>query len=150
VSRCLQISPAPPNVRVEVRCELENPVAALDQNQINQVLTNLVTNACAAMPDGGTLSVVCGGDDAHVRVAVSDTGVGIPQGNLGKIFEPFFTTKETGKGTGLGLAVTYGIVKMHRGDINVTSNADPLTGATGTTFTVTLPRNGRHGFTDLE
>jgi two-component system NtrC family sensor kinase len=74
---------------------------------------------------------------------VADTGIGIPRENLTKIFEPFFTTKQIGKGTGLGLAVTYGVVKMHRGDIRVESNADPAAGHTGSTFTVTLPRKGR-------
>ncbi|MBM3473692.1 MAG: 4Fe-4S dicluster domain-containing protein [Armatimonadetes bacterium] len=150
VTRCLQTTPAPPNVRVEALCDLEEPTAALDQNQITQVITNLVSNAMAAMPDGGTLTVRVTGDEGHVRIAVKDTGVGISQDNLGKIFEPFFTTKETGKGTGLGLAVTYGIVKMHRGDIIVTSNADPASGPTGTTFTVTLPRNGRRSFETIQ
>jgi signal transduction histidine kinase len=74
---------------------------------------------------------------------VTDTGIGIPKENMSKIFTPFFTTKKMGKGTGLGLAVTYGIVKMHRGDIRVKSNADPAAGPTGTTFTVTIPRQGR-------
>ena len=73
---------------------------------------------------------------------MEDTGTGIRAENLNKIFEPFFTTKPIGKGTGLGLPVTYGIVKMHRGDIQVGSNADPAEGPTGTTFTVTLPRQG--------
>ena len=77
-----------------------------------------------------------------MRIAVSDTGVGIPPENIKKIFDPFFTTKQMGKGTGLGLAVTYGIVKMHCGDIRVQSQADPAAGPTGTTFTVTLPRKG--------
>ena len=71
---------------------------------------------------------------------VSDTGVGIPPEHFDKLFEPFFTTKKVGQGTGLGLAVSYGIVKMHRGDIKVQSNADPAKGPTGTTFTVVLPR----------
>ena len=74
---------------------------------------------------------------------MADTGIGIPKENMPKIFEPFFTTKQIGKGTGLGLAVTYGIVKMHRGSIDVVSNADPAAGPTGTTFTVTLPRRGQ-------
>ena len=76
----------------------------------------------------------------RVWFKVSDTGVGIPTANMGKLFEPFFTTKPMGKGTGLGLAVSYGIVKMHRGDIRVESNADAGKGPTGTTFTVTVPR----------
>ena len=72
---------------------------------------------------------------------VTDTGVGIPRENMDKLFDPFFTTKQVGKGTGLGLAVTHGIVKMHRGQISVESNADPAAGPTETTFIVTLPRH---------
>jgi signal transduction histidine kinase len=75
-----------------------------------------------------------------VWFAVEDDGTGIPAAHIGRIFDPFFTTKPMGKGTGLGLAVTYGIVKMHSGDIRVTSQADPAQGPTGTTFTVSLPR----------
>jgi signal transduction histidine kinase len=75
-----------------------------------------------------------------LRLDVRDTGRGIKPEFIDKIFEPFFTTKQIGRGTGLGLAVTYGIVKMHRGHISVKSNADPAKGPTGTTFTVTLPR----------
>ena len=63
-----------------------------------------------------------------MRIIVSDTGVGIPPEHFAKLFEPFFTTKKVGKGTGLGLAVSYGIVKMHRGDIKVASNADAAKG----------------------
>ena len=66
--------------------------------------------------------------------------MGIPEENLDKLFSPFFTTKQVGKGTGLGLAVTHGIVKMHRGQITVESNADPAAGPTGTTFSISLPR----------
>ena len=76
------------------------------------------------------------------------SGLGIPAENIPKLYEPFFTTKKVGQGTGLGLAVTYGIVKMHRGDITVTSNADPAKGATGTTFTVSLPRRRPEAGTD--
>ena len=71
--------------------------------------------------------------------SVSDTGCGIPEENLSKIFQPFFTTRLNGSGTGLGLAVSYGIVKMHRGTISVESNANPTCGVTGTTFQVRLP-----------
>jgi signal transduction histidine kinase len=107
------------------------------------VLVNLVNNAYGAMPDGGSLTVTLGDDGAagdRCCLAVADTGIGIPAENIPKLYEPFFTTKKVGQGTGLGLAVTYGIVKMHRGDIRVTSNADPAKGPTGTTFTVGLPR----------
>jgi signal transduction histidine kinase len=71
---------------------------------------------------------------------VSDDGCGIAAEHLDKLFSPFFTTKQVGKGTGLGLAVTHGIVKMHGGHIDVASNADPRRGPTGTTFTIILPR----------
>jgi len=143
VERSLRSAPAPENVTTEVEPALANPIAELDPNQITQVLTNLFSNAYAAMPDGGTLTVRLEGDESNVRFVVSDTGVGIPQENQSRIFEPFFTTKQIGKGTGLGLAVTYGIVKMHRGDIQVASNADPAAGPTGTTFAVILPRQTR-------
>jgi signal transduction histidine kinase len=75
-----------------------------------------------------------------VTLAVIDAGKGIDPSIRDRIFEPFFTTKQVGRGTGLGLSVTYGIVKMHRGDIRVESNANPAAGPTGSTFTVILPR----------
>jgi signal transduction histidine kinase len=92
------------------------------------------------MPDGGTITVTLDGTDQEVLLSVRDEGVGIPDENLDKLFSPFFTTKQVGKGTGLGLAVTHGIVKMHRGQIGVESNADPAKGPTGTTFRISLPR----------
>ena len=139
VDRSLRVLHPPTQVDVVVEHEADTQ-AELDADQIVQVLTNLVSNAYAAMEKGGTLTVCTGGDEQTVRMTVSDTGVGIAQENLSKIFEPFYTTKQMGKGTGLGLAVTYGIVKMHSGDIKVRSNADPTLGPTGTTFTVALPR----------
>ncbi len=130
----------PASITLRVEHQSPQEVANMDRDQIMQILTNLVSNAQAAMPDGGTLTLWTGGDETNARISVSDTGVGIPQQNLDRIFDPFFTTKQVGKGTGLGLAVTYGIVKMHRGNIKVDSNADPAAGPTGTTFTVVLPR----------
>ena len=130
---------APPGVEVRQEHEGE-PWAELDRDQMAQVLNNLIQNAYDAMPSGGTLELLTGGDAERVWFKVRDTGVGIPPANLTKVFEPFFTTKPIGKGTGLGLAVTYGIVKMHRGDIKAESNAEPAQGPTGTTFTVTVPR----------
>ncbi len=138
----LLANPPPEGVEVEVKIE-GSPLAALDRDQICQVLTNLVSNAYAAMPQGGFLTLTAGGDDEHLVIAVEDTGTGISKTNMGRLFEPFFTTKPLGKGTGLGLPVTYGIVKMHRGDIRVSSNSDPAAGPTGTTFRVSLPRHGQ-------
>ncbi len=142
--KCMLALQAPDSVTVNVERSGEDTVAEVDADQITQVLTNLVTNAFAAMSDdGGDVTVRVEGGDEDVRLVVADSGHGIPQENLNKIFEPFFTTKQMGKGTGLGLAVTYGIVKMHRGDVSVESNADPDAGPTGTTFTVSLPRNAK-------
>ncbi len=140
IERSLHTLAKPANIMLDMRRDLDDPVAEVDGDQLIQVITNLISNAFAAMPDGGTLTIETSGDPQHVRVSVSDTGVGIPEKNLNKIFEPFFTTKQIGKGTGLGLAVTYGIIKMHRGDIRVESQADPQAGPTGTTFTIELPR----------
>jgi signal transduction histidine kinase/ferredoxin len=143
IARSLRAATVPAGVVVNLDHRTDNLVADVDRDQIIQVLTNLLSNACAAMPDGGTLTVSTRDEGERLVVEVADTGIGIPKEHLGKIFEPFFTTKQIGMGTGLGLAVTYGIVKMHRGDITLRSNADPAAGPTGTTFTVALPRKGQ-------
>jgi two-component system NtrC family sensor kinase len=140
IQRAVKAYPFPPAVQTRVESQISNPKVDLDPDQINQVITNLFSNACDAMPEGGTLGVGVEGNGSQIWFSISDTGVGISKENMTKIFEPFFTTKQIGKGTGLGLAVTYGIVKMHRGDISVQSNHDPAAGRTGTTFTVKLPR----------
>ena len=143
VENCLKLSPAPEGIDVLVDHEASPLLADVDRDQIMQVLTNLVVNACQAMDGHGILTIRTWGDEDDVHLAVSDTGSGISEKHRKKIFEPFFTTKAMGKGTGMGLAVTYGIVKMHCGNIRVESNADPQAGPTGTTFTVSLPRQGR-------
>jgi nitrogen-specific signal transduction histidine kinase/iron only hydrogenase large subunit-like protein len=140
VDRTMRTITMPESIKLHIEHTEDDPIAEVDRDQIVQVLTNLVSNAIAAMEHGGTLVICTGGDAARVSLAVTDTGVGIPPENIKKIFDPFFTTKQIGKGTGLGLAVSYGIVKMHSGDIRVQSQADPARGPTGSTFTVFLPR----------
>ncbi|MDZ7616158.1 MAG: ATP-binding protein, partial [Patescibacteria group bacterium] len=130
----------PSRITLRVEHDLADPVADIDRDQIVQVLANLLHNAIDAMESDGALAVETRGNEHQVWFSVADTGMGIPEENLKKIFDPFFTTKPLGKGTGLGLAVTYGIIKMHSGDIQVQSNCNPADGQTGTTFTVTLPR----------
>jgi signal transduction histidine kinase/Fe-S-cluster-containing hydrogenase component 2 len=142
IERTLGTIQASSRLTLTVENELADPIADVDKDQIAQVLTNLINNAVAATPDRGTIVVNCSGDPDWVFIHVRDSGTGIPKENLKKIFEPFFTTKKIGKGTGLGLAVSYGIVKMHSGDITVNSNADPAAGPTGTEFRVRLPRHG--------
>jgi len=121
-----------------------------DAAQIEQVVMNLVVNACGAMPTGGTLTLETDNvelDDAtdvssarvkpghYVLLVVSDTGQGMPPEVQGHIFEPFFTTNAKGKGAGLALATVYGIVKQHGGDIDLHSEL-----GRGTTFRIYLPR----------
>lgn len=142
IDNTMKTLPPPDGVKVHIRRAIDDPVIELDKDQFIQVLTNLVTNAYAAMENGGgDLTISVKGADSAVTINVQDTGTGIPEDNISKIFDPFFTTKQIGKGTGLGLAVTYGIVKMHSGNISVASNDKAAKGPTGTTFKVTLPRN---------
>jgi iron only hydrogenase large subunit-like protein/nitrogen-specific signal transduction histidine kinase len=130
----------PPGIKTKVICKTPDRFALLDFEQMMQVLTNLNKNAVDAMPGGGELTLSIDGNDDEVTFMVIDNGAGISSANLEKIFVPFFTTKGIGKGTGLGLATAYGIVKMHKGKIKVTSNANPAIGPTGTIFTIKLPR----------
>lgn len=135
----------PENVELKVEIRSTQPVLECDHDQMVQVFSNLFKNAVDAMPDGGTLTITVGdivAEDA-MEILISDTGIGIPKENLERMFEPFFTTKENGKGTGLGLPIIYGIIKMHSGSIKVESNADPNDGQTGTTFKLTLPRKSK-------
>jgi two-component system, NtrC family, sensor kinase len=98
------------------------------------VIIALGTNAIDAMAHGGELVIVSRSDESQVLVDVTDNGTGISAENVAKIFEPFFTTKEIGKGTGLGLAVCYGILTEHGGSLDVQSTV-----GIGTTFTIALP-----------
>ncbi len=137
----------------DIRCETrlpDQPLTVLaDSHQIEQVVMNFATNARDAMPKGGTFSITAqqtilnpeftaahgfGRPGPYALLTVADTGCGMAEQVRERIFEPFFTTKGVGKGTGLGLAVVYGIIKQHEGYINVYSEPDQ-----GTTFRIYLP-----------
>lgn len=139
------------NRKISVKMELDEKISAIygDSNQIEQVVMNLILNSADAMHDGGTITVSTFLVDLQSKasrvhpllnpgkyavLSVSDTGTGITDEVKNRMFEPFFTTKETGKGTGLGLAMVYGIVKEHKGVINVESRL-----GRGTTFEIYLP-----------
>jgi len=128
------------DISISIKHKLNNPYAWVDIEQMIQVISNLSKNAIEAMPDGGCLTLYVEDKEETIIFEISDTGKGIKKEHLDKIFEPFFTTKGLGKGTGLGLATIYGIVKMHKGQIAVKSNTEPSKGPTGTIFTITIPR----------
>ncbi|TAK62205.1 MAG: PAS domain S-box protein [Bacteroidetes bacterium] len=140
----------PKSIIIRVVLSPEPVFIEADEGQIQQALLNLCLNSRDAMPNGGMLSITCkptrlnetdsqqianGKPGEYVLLTVVDSGVGIPQNIMNRIFEPFFTTKEQGKGTGLGLAVTYGVIRGHNGYINVDSEV-----GSGTVFTIYLPR----------
>jgi len=119
---------------------MTNHDAMVDSEQMIQVLTNLIKNAIDAMPSGGIIDIILEDNLGDVTITVRDNGTGIKEEDRAKIFEPFFTTKGIGRGTGLGLATAYGVVKMHKGQIIADSNTDPAKGPTGTSFRIILPR----------
>jgi two-component system, NtrC family, sensor kinase len=124
------------NVEVETRLRDDLPAAHCDASQVQQVVLNLLLNAAEATQTKSERRVVVetAVEPCAVTLTVSDNGEGIPSENLSKIFDPFFTTKSDGKGVGLGLAVSYGIIQAHGGDIEVRSQPGQ-----GTTFSVSLP-----------
>jgi two-component system cell cycle sensor histidine kinase/response regulator CckA len=128
-------------------------IVEVDRGQIEQVLLNIFVNAWQAMPDGGKLfleteNIVLQNGDLHkpyalnpgryVRISVTDTGIGMDKATRERVFEPFFTTKEVGRGTGLGLASAYGIIKNHNGIIDVESQK-----GRGATFRIYLPTSDK-------
>jgi two-component system, NtrC family, sensor kinase len=115
----------------------ELPLAFGDGPKLQQVLMNLILNARDAMPQGGRLEISTEADEDSAVIGVRDTGLGIAPEHLSKIYDPFFTTKQIGKGTGLGLAVSYGIIRDHGGHIDVESKLGE-----GTRFQITLPLAG--------
>jgi two-component system NtrC family sensor kinase len=129
--------------RIQVVKELTEGIPPVrgSANKLQQVFLNLFLNARDAMPSGGMLEVRTAGHNGSVEIEILDTGNGIPREHIHRIFDPFFTTKGVGRGTGLGLSVTYGIIKEHAGKIDVRS-----TPGRGTSFHVEFPavRNAVH------
>jgi len=124
---------------IELNKALANnlPPVYADPAQIGQVALNILLNAIHAITPPGRINVETRETGGFVEIVFTDSGAGIPEEHLGRIFDPFFTTKDMTKGTGLGLAVSYGIIKKHNGDIEVSSVVGK-----GTTFIVRLPVNG--------
>jgi two-component system NtrC family sensor kinase len=123
------------NINLHLDLDDDLPAVRGNRQALQQVFINLLTNAVHAMPSGGELSVkATSGSDNKIVITVRDTGIGITEEHLPLIFDPFFTTKEVGQGTGLGLSVSYGIIKKHGGRITVDS-----TPGKGSTFTIVLP-----------
>ncbi|TSA55279.1 MAG: hypothetical protein D4R45_02730 [Planctomycetaceae bacterium] len=104
--------------------------------QLNQVFMNILVNAAQSIKENGEIRISTRVVDGYAEIKFTDTGVGIPKENLPKIFDPFFTTKDVGKGTGLGLHVSYDIVNKHNGTIEIDSMVNA-----GTTVTVKIPLN---------
>jgi two-component system NtrC family sensor kinase len=130
----LEVQAGVRNIKIAMDLAPGLPAIELDRSQIQQVFWNLTINALEAMPDGGTLTLVSrpGAAPGTVEVEIADTGVGIPRENLTRLFDPFFTTKSSG--TGLGLAVTHGIIERHGGTIEVKSEV-----GRGSAFTLKFP-----------
>jgi signal transduction histidine kinase len=126
-------------VRLATNLKDRLPCVEGDPSALRQVCMNLLMNAHQAIGDQGVVEVVTSGpEQGMIAIAIRDTGCGIPKDHIDRIWDPFFTTKEAGNGTGLGLALTYSIVKRHSGEIRVESSPGQ-----GTLFTVLLPVSRR-------
>jgi len=120
------------HIETDVKLEENLPLVSFDERLMKQALLNLIKNAENAMIGGGKLGISTESHGAEIWISISDTGIGIPEENLAKIFEPYFTTRETG--TGLGLTMTFKIIREHQGDIVVKSRIGE-----GSVFVITLP-----------
>lgn len=129
---------AAPAISSRIAVDVELPESPLiiegDSGQLQQALTNIVLNARDVMPEGGRIAIRAGATGPLAWVEIADTGPGMTDEVRMRIFEPFYTTKPPGSGTGLGMAITYGIVQGHHGDITVDSEP-----GRGTTFTLSFP-----------
>lgn len=155
IKECIKVSEKIFEKNVTVKYQLFENIDTIeaDKNQMHQVLTNIIINARDAMPDSGNILIstenvfidreyVTNHPEfkigQYIKISISDTGIGMPKVVKDRIFEPFYTTKGQGKGTGLGLATVYGIIKNHNGYIHVYSEP-----GIGTTFSIYLPISGK-------
>jgi two-component system NtrC family sensor kinase len=122
------------NIDIQTDLSPNLPIIAGDQAQLQQVVLNLVNNAIDAIGQDGSISVKSMIDGSKIRIVISDSGPGIPESMQKKVFDPFFTTKSTGKGTGLGLWISYSIIEKMGGNLALQSREGQ-----GATFTITLP-----------
>jgi PAS domain S-box-containing protein len=129
------------NIKIKKELDESIPEIYVDTEKMRQVIMNILINAIQAIKHNGiiTIKTTLNRENRKLIISISDSGTGIPEDIVGKIFEPFFTTKQPGEGTGLGLSVSYGIVKEHNGDIRVESRRGK-----GTTFHIILPAEGVH------
>jgi two-component system, NtrC family, sensor kinase len=122
------------NIDIQTDLAENLPIIAGDQAQLQQVILNLMNNAIDAIGKDGTVSTRSGADKSEIRITIADTGPGIPESMQKKVFDPFYTTKSTGKGTGLGLWISYSIIEKMGGKLALQSKEGQ-----GATFTITLP-----------
>ncbi len=139
LNECLQSAIAIVWNEIKYKAELEKNLSPLPEilcnpQEITQVFTNILVNAAQAIEKDGKIQITSSADTNTVTVRFEDNGCGIPEQNLERIFEPFFTTKKVGQGTGLGMSISYEVIKKHGGDIRVASRVGE-----GTVFTMTLP-----------
>ena len=131
IQEMLDLIALPQTIQLTIELPQSVPKVLGDPQQLAIVFTNLIQNARDAMPDGGMLTIRSRQDGAFVEIDIADSGLGIPQENLGKIMEPLFSTKA--RGIGLGLSISRAIVEKHQGQLKVASET-----GRGTTFTVRL------------
>jgi len=122
------------NIDIQTDLAENLPIIAGDQAQLQQVILNLMNNAIDAIGKDGTISIRSGAGKSEIRITIADTGPGIPESMQKKVFDPFYTTKSTGKGTGLGLWISYSIIEKMGGKLALQSKEGQ-----GATFTITLP-----------
>ncbi len=142
INECLDKTLSIANNEIKYKAQIEKdygelPLVSCYPQQLNQVFLNLLVNAAQAIEEQGVICIATRRIGDKVQIDITDNGMGIPEENLEKIFEPFFTTKEVGKGTGLGMSISFEIIQKHGGDIVVASEVGK-----GTTFTITLPIQG--------